>query len=295
MAEVSGCFRSGAHKLSAFVTPRTHYHLSAADTRALCPCADEFVTAASSSSSAGVLTCDQPAVSVWTDRTHGMTCWMNKQTQLRPQVRGYCTVLQLLPPVKHSRLRAGLVGTRAYSWRAAEESSAPLYRSRTAYYDILKVTPKATQAQIKSAYYKQSFVNHPDRNRSEDAARLFVLVTEAYSVLGNSGLRKKYDRGILSQTDVQNAGRPSSSPASKPQSQRPRRAPDANAHFDFDAFYQAHYGEQLQREQQMRDRREQLKQEQQEKLRKWKVMKLNQVTAVFLLLFGGGVLMSLRS
>ncbi|KAK2881578.1 hypothetical protein Q8A67_018846 [Cirrhinus molitorella] len=224
-----------------------------------------------------------------------MTCWMNKQTQLRPQVRGYCTLLLLLPPGKYSRLRAGLVGTRAYSWRTAEESSSPLHRSRTAYYDILKVTPNATQAQIKSAYYKQSFVNHPDRNRSEDAARLFALVTEAYSVLGNSGLRKKYDRGILSQTDVQNAGRPSSSHASNIQSQRPRRAPDANVHFDFDAFYQAHYGEQLQREKQMRYRREQLRQQQQEKLRKWKLMKMNEVTVGVLLLFGGVILISLRS
>ncbi|RXN13259.1 dnaJ -like protein [Labeo rohita] len=255
----------------------------------MCPCADEFVSAASSSSPVGVLTCDrltshQPAVSVWTVRTHERTCLMNTQTQ----VRGYCTLLLL---EKHSPLR----GTRAYTWRTAKESSAPLYRSRTAYYDILKVSPNATQAQIKSAYYKQSFVNHPDRNRSEDAARLFALVAEAYSVLGNSGLRKKYDRGVLNQTDVQNAGRPSSSHASNPQSQRPRRAPDANVHFDFDAFYQAHYGEQLQREKQMRYRREQQRQQQQDKLRKWKLMKMNEVTVAFLLLFGGVILISLRS
>uniref|UniRef100_A0A8C2JE71 DnaJ (Hsp40) homolog, subfamily C, member 30b n=1 Tax=Cyprinus carpio TaxID=7962 RepID=A0A8C2JE71_CYPCA len=121
--------------------------------------------------------------------------------------------------------------------------------SPTEYYDILRVSPSATPAQIKSAYYKQSFIHHPDRNRdrSEDAARLFALVAEAYSVLGDSGLRRKYDRGVLNRTDVQSAGRPSPSRASTP-----RRAP-----FDFDAFYQAHYGEQLQREQQMRRRREQ--------------------------------------
>uniref|UniRef100_A0A8C1LC57 J domain-containing protein n=1 Tax=Cyprinus carpio TaxID=7962 RepID=A0A8C1LC57_CYPCA len=45
--------------------------------------------------------------------------------------------------------------------------------SPTEYYDILRVSPSATPAQIKSAYYKQSFIHHPDRNRdrSEDAAR----------------------------------------------------------------------------------------------------------------------------
>ncbi|KAK9962791.1 hypothetical protein ABG768_008143 [Culter alburnus] len=191
-----------------------------------------------------------------------------------------------------------LTGARAYSFRSAGDSSAPLHRSRTAYYDILKVSPNATQAQIKSAYYKQSFLYHPDRNRSrsEEAARSFALVAEAYSVLGSSGLRRKYDRGILNQTDVQNAGRPSSSDASKP-----RRAPNASksggddAYFDFDAFYQAHYGEQLQREKLMRLRREQLQRLQQENFRKWKQGKVTEVTVAFLLVCGGVILLSLRS
>lgn len=223
MAEVSGCVRSGAHKLCAFKTLRTRCHF-----HPLC-----------------------------------------------------------------------LTGARAYSFRAAGDSSAPLYRSRTAYYDILKVSPNATQAQIKSAYYKQSFLHHPDRNRgrSEEAARSFALVAEAYSVLGSSGLRRKYDRGILNQTDVQNAGRPSTSDTSN---QRPRRAPNASksggdAYFDFDAFYQAHYGEQLQKEKLMRLRREQLQRLQQENFRKWKQGKVTEVTVAFLLVCGGVILLSLRS
>ncbi len=213
MAELRGCLRSGAHKLSVVITLQRHYHhhLSAAD---------EFTSSV---------------------RTH---------VTKPPRVRGYCT--------------------------------APQRRSPTAYYDILRVSPNATAAQIKSAYYKQSFIHHPDRSRSEDATRLFALVAEAYSVLGDSGLRRKYDRGILNQS----AGRPSPS----------RRAPNARTRFDFDAFYQAHYGEQLQREQQMRLRREQMRQQQQQHtLRSWKRMQMNEVTIAFLLLFGGGVLFSLRS
>ncbi len=214
MAELRGCLRSGAHKLSVVITLRRRYHhLSAAG---------EFTSS---------------------DRTN---------VTKPPRVRGYCT--------------------------------APLRRSPTAYYDILRVSPNATAAQIKSAYYKQSFIHHPDRSRSEDATRLFALVAEAYGVLGDSGLRRKYDRGILNQSDVQSAGRPSPS----------RRAPNARTRFDFDAFYQAHYGEQLQREQQMRLRREQMRQ-QQHTLRSWKRMQMNKVTIAFLLLFGGGVLFSLRS
>uniref|UniRef100_A0A8C1MD26 J domain-containing protein n=1 Tax=Cyprinus carpio TaxID=7962 RepID=A0A8C1MD26_CYPCA len=76
----------------------------------------------------------------------------------------------------------------------------PLYKSKSAYYDILEVSPTATHVQIKTAYYKQSFIYHPDKNAgSEEAAFRFSQISEAYSVLGNKALRRKYDRGILSQ------------------------------------------------------------------------------------------------
>uniref|UniRef100_A0A3P9MXZ1 Uncharacterized LOC103474675 n=1 Tax=Poecilia reticulata TaxID=8081 RepID=A0A3P9MXZ1_POERE len=39
-----------------------------------------------------------------------------------------------------------------------------MVKCKTAYYDILKVSPSATQSQIKTAYYKQSFIYHPDKN-----------------------------------------------------------------------------------------------------------------------------------
>lgn len=189
-----------------------------------------------------------------------------------------------------------LTGARAHSRSAAGDSSAPLHRSRTAYYDILRVSPSATQAQIKSAYYKQSFLHHPDRNRDrgEEAARSFALVAEAYSVLGSSGLRRKYDRGTLSHTDVQSAGRPASADAS---GQRPPRAANrgANAHFDFDAFYQAHYGEQRERERESAHREEERRRRQEEAFRRWRQGKVTELTVTLLLLCGCGVLMSLRS
>uniref|UniRef100_A0A3Q2PNG2 DnaJ heat shock protein family (Hsp40) member C30 n=1 Tax=Fundulus heteroclitus TaxID=8078 RepID=A0A3Q2PNG2_FUNHE len=86
-----------------------------------------------------------------------------------------------------------------------------LHRSKTAYYDILKVSPSATQSQIKTAYYKQSFIYHPDKNLGrQDATQRFSQISEAYTVLGNISLRRKYDRGILSQSDLQSSGKPSS-------------------------------------------------------------------------------------
>ncbi|XP_064208430.1 uncharacterized protein LOC135263900 [Anguilla rostrata] len=144
----------------------------------------------------------------------------------------------------------------------------PPYQSKTAYYDTLQVPTNATHAQIKTAYYKQSFIYHPDKNAgSEEATKRFSEITEAYNVLGNKSLKKKYDRGILSKADVQGAGRPpakeppSSSAAS--QQKRPRQSPavgmSGKSVFDFDAFYRAHYNEQLQREKDVRHRREEIK------------------------------------
>ncbi|XP_056139834.1 dnaJ (Hsp40) homolog, subfamily C, member 30b isoform X2 [Lampris incognitus] len=120
---------------------------------------------------------------------------------------------------------------RCYSWRSnnSTNDTPPLHRRGKAYYDILRVSPAATQSQIKTAYYKQSFIFHPDKNPdSEEATQRFSEISEAYTVLGNVSLRRKYDRGILSQSDIQGAGRPSSkettsrTSASQQQQQRAR-------------------------------------------------------------------------
>ncbi|WP_192573133.1 J domain-containing protein, partial [Candidatus Hodgkinia cicadicola] len=66
------------------------------------------------------------------------------------------------------------------------------------HYDSLGVTPHATQADIKAAYYKLSKVYHPDKTKgSNEAIKKFRDITEAYEVLGNLKLRKLYDKGIL--------------------------------------------------------------------------------------------------
>lgn len=153
--------------------------------------------------------------------------------------------------------------TRHYSWRRDNKTkdALPLYRSKTAYYDILKVTPNATQSQIKTAYYKQSFIYHPDKNPGNvDATQVFSEISEAYTVLGNINLRRKYDRGILSESDVKGAGKPSSKDStskatgSSQHQQRGRQFTQRGGKpiYDFDAFYKAHYGDQLQREQELR-------------------------------------------
>ncbi|XP_074413236.1 dnaJ homolog subfamily C member 30, mitochondrial [Zonotrichia albicollis] len=150
--------------------------------------------------------------------------------------------------------------------RAAHTAGAGAPRPHRDLYEVLGVPSTATAAQIKTAYYQQSFRFHPDRNAgSAAAAARFAAVSEAYRVLGSAALRRKYDRGLLSAAELRDAPRPSGrAPAAA--APPPPRAPAARpgpgpgpTPFDFDAFYRAHYGEQLQREQILRARREQLR------------------------------------
>lgn len=65
----------------------------------------------------------------------------------------------------------------------------------TYYYDILEVEPTATAAQIKKAYYVASLKHHPDKNLQdpEGATARFKDVAEAYQVLSDPTLRRRYD------------------------------------------------------------------------------------------------------
>lgn len=64
------------------------------------------------------------------------------------------------------------------------------------HYDSLGITPAATQAEVKSAYYKLSKTYHPDTSDgSEASSQRFREVSSAYEVLGNVKLRKMYDKG----------------------------------------------------------------------------------------------------
>lgn len=152
--------------------------------------------------------------------------------------------------------------TRSYSGYGPQ--SEPLFKTKTGYYDILEVASSATQAQIKTAYYKQSFLYHPDRNAgSETATARFSDISEAYTVLGNKSLRKKYDRGLLSLSDLVGTTGPSAKDAAGSGAKRRtggRRsvmgADSGGKIYNFDAFLKAHYQEQLRREKEIQFRRD---------------------------------------
>ncbi|XP_014873489.1 uncharacterized protein LOC106936800 [Poecilia latipinna] len=173
--------------------------------------------------------------------------------------------LFLFPPSRTLHLDPGsppFVFIRSYSGNGSR--SEPLYKTKTGYYDVLEVPTTATKAQIKTAYYKQSFAFHPDRNPgSAEATDRFSEISEAYTVLGDKVLRKKYDLGLLSPSDLSGRGKPSTgvftgrSAEQQPGSRRSVSGAELRDRlYDFDEFYKAHYGEQLKRQRDVRLRRE---------------------------------------
>lgn len=120
-------------------------------------------------------------------------------------------------------------------------------------YGVLEVDPRATQKEIKSAYYKLSMTYHPDKNKDSEAASLkFREITEAYEILGNYLSRRKYDRGMIA-IDIggvshQETGTESAQTSHRPFHRRPfepRPAGTVSGHspiYNFDEWTQMHYG-----------------------------------------------------
>jgi len=61
------------------------------------------------------------------------------------------------------------------------------------YYSVLGVAKTASGDEIKEAYRKLAFELHPDRISSPDAEERFKEISNAYSVLSDSGKRALYD------------------------------------------------------------------------------------------------------
>lgn len=116
------------------------------------------------------------------------------------------------------------------------------YSSVKSHYDTLEVSPKATQEEIKSSYYKLTMKYHPDKNDTELAKRKFQNVSEAYEVLGNQQARKRYDRSMMIKRHEQREifKSPPTPHASVYQS---KNHPMNNQHFNFDKWYEIHYRE----------------------------------------------------
>lgn len=64
------------------------------------------------------------------------------------------------------------------------------------HYATLNLSPSASQADIKKAFYALSKAHHPDHNphNQEEASLKFVACSDAYAILGNPAKRQAYDR-----------------------------------------------------------------------------------------------------
>ncbi|XP_015437087.1 PREDICTED: chaperone protein dnaJ 1, mitochondrial-like [Dufourea novaeangliae] len=103
------------------------------------------------------------------------------------------------------------------------------------HYDTLKLSPKATHNEIKSAYYKLTLEYHPDKNKSESAKEIFQQLSDAYEVLGNHKLRKQYDRTIaVKRINIDEIQRTSS--------RQEHTVKSTDKIYNFDEWSQAHYG-----------------------------------------------------
>ncbi|KHN75910.1 DnaJ -like protein subfamily C member 4, partial [Toxocara canis] len=85
--------------------------------------------------------------------------------------------------------------TRALHW------CTPLFEGRN-FYDVLGVSPKATQTEIKNAYYTKCKLVHPDSDshlseeERERRQRAFVELKAAYDVLRRPADRRIYDERL---------------------------------------------------------------------------------------------------
>lgn len=121
--------------------------------------------------------------------------------------------------------------------------------SRSNYYDVLKITPKATQSQVKKAYYKLSLENHPDQHQgSATATEKFRIITEAYQVLNNVQKRKLYDKGFF-HSDV--SAKPEEAEVYSKTFTKGRKKPERTPStgrtpvFNFDAWQSSHYAKMM--------------------------------------------------
>ncbi|MBR3147523.1 MAG: molecular chaperone DnaJ [Eubacterium sp.] len=76
------------------------------------------------------------------------------------------------------------------------------------YYEVLGIEKGASEEEIKKAFRKMALKYHPDRNQGDkDAEEKFKEVNEAYSVLSDPEMRKKYDMfGFAGVDPTANAG-----------------------------------------------------------------------------------------
>ena len=91
------------------------------------------------------------------------------------------------------------------------------------YYETLKVSPQATQAEIKQAYRRLAKQFHPDSQNEKADHEEIVRINAAYEVLGDLQRRQSYDRQMSDRTLVSSGNWRSRGATTQTQHQKPRK------------------------------------------------------------------------
>lgn len=69
-------------------------------------------------------------------------------------------------------------------------------------YAVLGIKRNATPDEVKKAYRISARTWHPDINKEPDAANQFIKIQNAYELLSNEMMRRKYDAGLTLERDA---------------------------------------------------------------------------------------------
>jgi DnaJ homolog subfamily C member 30 len=168
------------------------------------------------------------------------------------------------------RSSAGQLPVKCWKYQLIRSLTAKTFN----YYDILEVSPKASQSQIKAAYYRLSKKYHPDvaTSSTAEAKDKFTKLSAAYEVLNNPRSRNQYDLNILGRTasggisdrsdvDVEYREfiRRRGSFRNRYQAGGGATSAGRSPMFDFDEFYRQHYGESIRQAQVDKQAQEEMK------------------------------------
>lgn len=86
----------------------------------------------------------------------------------------------------------------AYKMYSYNNTQRKMHSDQQTHYDTLKVSPDASDLEIKAAYHRLAMIFHPDRNpdKREQAEKYFIRINEAYSCLKDKKARHAYNHEI---------------------------------------------------------------------------------------------------
>jgi curved DNA-binding protein CbpA len=93
------------------------------------------------------------------------------------------------------------------------------------YYQILGISPRATQLEVKRAFRKLAILYHPDKNKTIDGEEKFKQINQAYEVLSDPAERSQYDLSLFYPGYQQTAKSNHRDPAYRRRPAYPQREP----------------------------------------------------------------------